>query len=90
MQAATHGIDHRSNLQSILRLKKQDNMQGIVRRRIEVVGNHFDVHQRLPQQQLGTEGIVFSVEQLQKLLEHDNWDTRAKLKELTKQDIFIP
>lgn len=65
-------------------------MQGIVRRRIEVVGKHFNVQQRLPQQQLGTEGIGFDAEQLQRLLEHDNWETRAKLKELTKQDIFIP
>lgn len=65
-------------------------MQGIVRRRIEVIGNHFDVHQRLPQQHSGAEGIQFDAEQLQKLLEHDNWETRAKLKELTKQDIFIP
>lgn len=66
------------------------SMQGIVRRRIEVIGNHFDVHQRLPQQRSGGEGIQFDAEQLQKLLEHDNWETRAKLKELTKQDIFIP
>lgn len=65
-------------------------MQGITRRRIEVVGNHFNVHQRLPQQHLGTEGIQFDAEQLQRLLEHDNWETRAKLKELTKQPIFIP
>ena len=65
-------------------------MQGIVRRRIEVVGNHFNVHQRLPQQHSSSEGITFDAEQLQKLLEHDNWETRAKLKELTKQDIFIP
>ncbi|DBA83512.1 hypothetical protein WJX79_008785 [Trebouxia sp. C0005] len=65
-------------------------MQGTTRRRIEVVGNHFNVHQRLPQQSLGTEGIRFDVEQLQRLLEHDNWETRAKLKELTKQAIFIP
>ncbi|KAL3161451.1 hypothetical protein ABBQ32_010335 [Trebouxia sp. C0010 RCD-2024] len=65
-------------------------MQGIVRRRIEVIGNHFDVHQRLPQQRSGGGGIQFDAERLQKLLEHDNWETRAKLKELTKQDIFIP
>ena len=65
-------------------------MQGIVRRRIEVIGNHFDVYQRLPQQRSSSEGIQFDAEQLQKLLEHDNWETRAKLKELTKQDIFIP
>lgn len=65
-------------------------MQGTTRRRIEVVGNHFNVHQRPPQQSLGTEGIRFDAEQLQRLLEHDNWETRAKLKELTKQAIFIP
>ncbi len=60
------------------------------KKEIEVVGNHFNVHQRLPQQSLGTEGIRFDAEQLQRLLEHDNWETRAKLKELTKQAIFIP
>lgn len=64
--------------------------QGTVQRRIEVVGNHFNIHQRLSQQHAGPDGIRFDSEQLQKLLEHDNWETRAKLKELTKQPIFIP
>lgn len=64
--------------------------QGTVQRRIKVVGNHFNLHQRLSQQHPGLDGARFDSEQLQHILEHDNWETRAKLKELTKQPIFIP
>ena len=65
-------------------------MQGTVQRRIQVVGNHFNLFQRLPQQHAANEGIRFDSEQLQKIFEHDNWETRAKLKELTKQELFLP
>lgn len=39
---------------------------------------------------LGATSSGFDVAELQHLLEHDNWHTRMKLKELMKDDLFVP
>ena len=58
--------------------------------RIAALQLHFDLTSRRPEQHLGSDGIQFDMEALQHLLEHDNWETRRQLKELMKDDLFIP
>ena len=58
--------------------------------RIAALQRHFDLTSRRPEQHLGSDGIQFVMEALQHLLEHDNWETRRQLKELMKDDLFIP
>jgi hypothetical protein len=59
-------------------------------RRVSTLGGHFNVEQHLPQQVAGSGGIMFDTSELQRLLEHDNWETRRQMKELMKADVFIP
>lgn len=65
-------------------------MQGTAQRRIEMINGHFDVvaHPSSIQTHLG--GPSFDVLALQRILEHDNFETRQKMKELMKQDLFVP
>lgn len=39
---------------------------------------------------LGPPPAELDISELQRLLEHDNHDTRAKLKELMKDDLYLP
>ena len=56
-----------------------DRMQGTAQRRVELIS---------AQSHLG--GPSFDVPALQRILEHDNFETRQKMKELMKQDLFVP
>lgn len=65
-------------------------MQGTAQRRIEMINGHFDVveHPSSVRAHLGRPS--FDVLALQRMLEHDNFETRQKMKELMKQDLFVP
>ena len=65
-------------------------MQDSARRRVGNIGGHFsDFHGQ--QASAGQKGCIdFDAVLLQRLLEHDNWDTRARMKELMKDPLFIP
>ena len=39
---------------------------------------------------LGSSSSNLDVAELQHFLEHDNWETRNRLKELMKDDLYIP
>ena len=65
-------------------------MDPAARRRLLTLQQHFNVHQRLQQQVAGQTTLNFDREALQRLLEHDNFETRQQMKELTKQAIFVP
>lgn len=39
---------------------------------------------------LGGGGATLNVSELQRLFEHDNYETRAKLKELMKDELYVP
>ena len=39
---------------------------------------------------LGGGSVTVDTKELQKLLEHDNFETRAKLKELMKDELYVP
>ena len=67
-----------------------DRMQGTAQRRVEMINGHFDIvaHPSSAQSHLG--GPSFDVPALQRILEHDNFETRQKMKELMKQDLFVP
>ena len=66
------------------------NMEGTAQRRIENISGHFDVveHPSSVLRQLA--GPTFDVQALQRILEHDNFETRQRMKELMKQDLFVP
>ncbi len=66
------------------------NMEGTAQRRIENISGHFDVveHPSSVLRQLA--GPTFDVLALQRILEHDNFETRQRMKELMKQDLFVP
>ena len=49
------------------------------KQRLSAIANH-----------LGTASGTIDIAELQHLLEHDNWDTRRKLKELMKDDLYVP
>ena len=65
-------------------------MEGTAQRRIEMINGHFDVvaHPSSVQTQLA--GPSFDVLALQRILDHDNYETRQQMKELMKQDLFVP
>ncbi|CAL5220325.1 g2316 [Coccomyxa viridis] len=65
-------------------------MEGTAQRRIENISGHFDVveHPSSVLRQLA--GPTFDVLALQRILEHDNFETRQRMKELMKQDLFVP
>ena len=65
-------------------------MEKTAQRRIEMISGHFDVaaHPSSLQKQLA--GPTFDVLALQRILEHDNFETRQQMKELMKQDLFVP
>ena len=67
-----------------------DRMHGTAQRRVEMINGHFDIvaHPSSVQSHLG--GPSFDVQALQRILEHDNFETRQKMKELMKQDLFVP
>lgn len=52
-----------------------------------VVAGHFEVTK---QGHATTRGGKFSVEELQKVLDHDNHEVRQRMKEFMKQDVYIP
>ena len=64
-------------------------MQESARRRLEKLGSHFNLVRPLQALQL-SKPAALDVAALQRLLEHDNWETRRKLKELMHCDLFIP
>ena len=65
-------------------------MEGTAQRRIGMISGHFDVveHPSSILRQLA--GPSFDVLALQRILEHDNFETRQQMKELMKQDLFVP
>ncbi|KAK9829677.1 hypothetical protein WJX72_007299 [[Myrmecia] bisecta] len=64
-------------------------MDPAARRRLSTIGSHFNVASAHPSGHAGG-ALAFDVAGLQHLLEHDNWDTRKALKEVAKDDLFIP
>ena len=65
-------------------------MDEAAQRRVGRLSAHFDVTLRLPRQHAGDGGISFDTDALQRLLEHDNHDTRRKMKELMKDELYVP
>jgi hypothetical protein len=65
-------------------------MDEAAQRRVGRLSAHFDVTHRLPRQYAGADGIAFDADALQHLLEHDNHDTRRKMKELMKDELYVP
>ena len=65
-------------------------MDETAQRRVGRLSAHFDVTHRLPRQYAGADGIAFDADALQHLLEHDNHDTRRKMKELMKDELYVP
>lgn len=63
-------------------------MQGTAQRRIVMLHGHFDVSAQQPKGGLG--GIAFDPEALQRILDHDNHETRRAMKDLMKDDLFVP
>ena len=59
-------------------------------RRVQHLSGHFDVTHRLPRQHASSEGLQFDVKALQHILEHDNYGNREGLKELMKDELFVP
>lgn len=39
---------------------------------------------------LGTSTTTIDTQLLQHIFEHDNWETRARLKELMKDELYVP
>lgn len=64
-------------------------MQESARRRLEAIKSHFDLAPKAgsPARPIRPS---FDVLALQRLLEHDNWETRQKLKELCLGELFVP
>lgn len=54
-------------------------MDETARKRVQHLSAHFDVSHRLPRQYAGSGGISFDVDLLQRILEHDNHETRQKV-----------
>ena len=68
---------------------EQAVMQESAKRRLNNLGAHFDLSRKVIQpNKRGPD--TFDVAALQHLLEHDNWETRQKLKELMRSDLFVP
>ena len=68
----------------------ETGMQVSARRRVGNIGGHFTEF-RGSQPSAGQTGCIdFDAALLQRLLEHDNWDTRARMKQLMKDPLFIP
>jgi hypothetical protein len=65
-------------------------MDEAAQRRVGRLSAHFDVTHRLPRQYAGADGLSFDADALQHLLEHDNHDTRRKMKELMKDELYVP
>ena len=60
-------------------------------RRLSVVSGHFfNVVQNRESSGAAGAKPTFDVRELQRLLEHDNHEHRAQMKEFMKQDIYIP
>ncbi|EIE22640.1 acyl-CoA oxidase [Coccomyxa subellipsoidea C-169] len=64
-------------------------MQGTAQRRIVMLHGHFDVSAQQPARG-GLGGIAFDPEALQRILDHDNHETRRAMKDLMKDDLFVP
>jgi len=54
-------------------------MQDSARKRLATMAGHF-----------GSAASSLDVAELQRLLDHDNFDTRQKLKELMKDPLYVP
>lgn len=54
-------------------------MQDQARQRLKIIATH-----------LGSNASGIGIEELQRLLEHDNWENRAQLKELMKDELYVP
>lgn len=63
-----------------------NTMEPSTQRRLANLGGHFKSATRSS----GQAGLLFNVAAFQRILEHDNWENRAKMKELMKDDIFVP
>lgn len=50
---------------------------------------HFDVSGQ-QSGRAGLGGIAFDPEALQRILDHDNYETRRAMKDLMKDDLFVP
>ena len=68
-------------------------MQESANRRVGTIGAHFNLSRKSSATKLRPskpDSVSFDVLALQKLLEHDNWETRRKLKDLMNSDLFVP
>lgn len=59
------------------------------KRRLTNISSHFDLTRKV-EHAAPTRKVTFDVSALQRLLEHDNWETRQKLKELMRDELFVP
>jgi acyl-CoA oxidase len=59
-------------------------------RRLSVVSGHFFQVVQNKDASRAAGQPAFDVRELQRLLEHDNHEHRAQMKEFMKQDIYIP
>lgn len=64
-------------------------MQGTAQRRIVMLHGHFDVAIH-PLARGGPGGTSFDTEAMQRVLDHDNHETRRAMKDLMKDDLFVP
>ena len=67
-------------------------MQESARRRLSSLSAHFNLS-RAPDGQAqhhDPEQKAVDIVALQRLLEHDNWETRQKLKDLMNCELFVP
>lgn len=67
-------------------------MQESARRRLSQLYAHFNL-QRAPAgqaQQHDPQQKTVDIVALQRLLEHDNWENRQKLKDLMNCELFVP
>ena len=65
-------------------------MQESAKRRLGLLGGHFTQFSGYQPSTGQPSSIDFDAALLQRLLEHDNWETRAQMKELMKDPLFIP
>ena len=59
-------------------------------RRLSVLQQHFDYTLRRPEQKIAISSLPFDVRELQQLLDHDNHNMRAAVKEFMKNEIYLP
>ena len=65
-------------------------MQESAKRRLETIKAHFDLTRKASNKPAKAGSVSFDVAALQRLLEHDNWETRQKLKKLMHSELFVP